>query len=574
MRWILIGLASALIGVVVLQAKVDVVFRHFAAFEAPAIARTALNPEDILVVKDTPDSELVLRPIPNQVDLLLGNAVVTANYIGKFLLWKESESVRDLRRGETKVRAKRLIDRQDLSAWRAYKNINRWRHAVVFLSRSEDLIRLTEMLHDMGDNSDISAQLAFFGILSDGSLKYAGTSGTGGCYRGTCGGVNSRMIKPMAFLILGVVGVFWSIRHLILLRTRVVRYGVLFVVSWIFCVLGTFLGLAALSENVDVSSYFDASAARYSGSKDVHVIPVVVPELKLRDVQRHVLGADLVERANNAALHQRPETFNRVRVHGTNNIFLSAVTNEGVRIFLTEFIVSPQVVGREQTDFVGHGFLNESDKGIAVEAFDDARNHLALALHSADDADLAGTRAASTAAALVPMLIFVLPSDVGLIDFDNAAQLIRPMLTKARADAVAHIERGLVRAEAHEPHDLQGANALLTGQHEVNDLEPVPQRLVRVLEDRPDQNGEAVAALFGALSALPMEGAIGDGVHVNVPAAGTVNAFRPTAGLQVLLASRLVGKHRFELGVRKLLDGFDFRHDRLSQPMGGSLADG
>ena len=36
--------------------------------------------------------------------------------------------------------------------------------------------------------------------------------------------------------------------------------------------------------------------------KDVGVVPVVISELKLRDIQRHIFGAYLVERANHAAL--------------------------------------------------------------------------------------------------------------------------------------------------------------------------------------------------------------------------------------------------------------------------------
>ena len=38
--------------------------------------------------------------------------------------------------------------------------------------------------------------------------------------------------------------------------------------------------------------------------------------------------------------------------------------------------------------------------------------------------------------------------------------------------------------------DLQCTDTLLAGQHHVNDAEPVPQRLIRVLEDRSDQNTE------------------------------------------------------------------------------------
>jgi hypothetical protein len=44
-----------------------------------------------------------------------------------------------------------------------------------------------------------------------------------------------------------------------------------------------------------------ASAARYRGSKNIFVAPMVVAELKFR-VQGHIFGADLVERADDTTL--------------------------------------------------------------------------------------------------------------------------------------------------------------------------------------------------------------------------------------------------------------------------------
>jgi hypothetical protein len=58
------------------------------------------------------------------------------------------------------------------------------------------------------------------------------------------------------------------------------------------------------------------SAACYRGPEDVGIGAIVVAELKLRDVERHVLGAHLVEGADNATLEDRRGAFNRVRAHG------------------------------------------------------------------------------------------------------------------------------------------------------------------------------------------------------------------------------------------------------------------
>ena len=53
-------------------------------------------------------------------------------------------------------------------------------------------------------------------------------------------------------------------------------------------------------------------------------MPIVVPELELRNVERHVFGADFVEAADDARLN-RPEAFNRVRVDCADNELLDFV---------------------------------------------------------------------------------------------------------------------------------------------------------------------------------------------------------------------------------------------------------
>jgi hypothetical protein len=62
----------------------------------------------------------------------------------------------------------------------------------------------------------------------------------------------------------------------------------------------------------------------YCRSEDVWVHSIVVPELKLSDVQRHVSRADFMERADHAALEDRPEAFNRVGVDRTDHVLLLA----------------------------------------------------------------------------------------------------------------------------------------------------------------------------------------------------------------------------------------------------------
>ena len=78
-----------------------------------------------------------------------------------------------------------------------------------------------------------------------------------------------------------------------------------------------------------MKTYSSLSAFPDRHAEDVIVLAVVVPELELRDVQRQILGADLVERADDPALEDRPEAFNRVRVDRTDNILAGRVIDGG-----------------------------------------------------------------------------------------------------------------------------------------------------------------------------------------------------------------------------------------------------
>src|SRR5947209_7838209 len=63
------------------------------------------------------------------------------------------------------------------------------------------------------------------------------------------------------------------------------------------------------------------SACCYRGSENVGVMPVVVAELKFRDVQRQIFFADFVERTDDPAFEDRPEAFNGLRVDRADNVF-------------------------------------------------------------------------------------------------------------------------------------------------------------------------------------------------------------------------------------------------------------
>lgn len=62
-------------------------------------------------------------------------------------------------------------------------------------------------------------------------------------------------------------------------------------------------------------------------AKDVRVIPIVVAELELGDVERQILRTDLMERADKAALKDRPEAFDCVGVNRADNVLAVSVSD-------------------------------------------------------------------------------------------------------------------------------------------------------------------------------------------------------------------------------------------------------
>jgi hypothetical protein len=76
------------------------------------------------------------------------------------------------------------------------------------------------------------------------------------------------------------------------------------------------------------------SAACYRGPRNIDVLPIVIAELKFRDVQRQIFAADLVMGADNVTLKNAPEAFNRVGMDSTNYVFALRVLDDLVRRLL------------------------------------------------------------------------------------------------------------------------------------------------------------------------------------------------------------------------------------------------
>ena len=299
-------------------------------------------------------------------------------------------------------------------------------------------------------------------------------------------------------------------------------------------------------------------ASSNNRAKNVRIGTVVISELKLRDVQRHIFGRHLVKSADHAALKDAPKAFNRVgmnrAVDALLHVLFPLVINRVVWIFL-QYTVALPFVGREEADFVQYGLADKFGYVSRRHSFQNARDDVALTAHRANDWRLARASAAAHAVvAFHPVAIVVFATNPGFVNLDNTAKLFL-RLDHCSTDFVAHAVRSLVTAETHLPLNLKGADTLFAGSHQVHDLEPLAKRLVRVLKDRARDMREAITLIRRALVALPLVRHRADREDFHSTTARANDASGPAALHKIRLASFLIGEGRFELAFRHLVDG-------------------
>jgi hypothetical protein len=87
-------------------------------------------------------------------------------------------------------------------------------------------------------------------------------------------------------------------------------------------------------------------------SENIRVLPVIVAELELGDIERHIFAAHFVECANDATLEDRPKTFDSLGVDCADDILASGMVNDAMRIFAVKPFVAAPLIGAKQADFV------------------------------------------------------------------------------------------------------------------------------------------------------------------------------------------------------------------------------
>ena len=298
-----------------------------------------------------------------------------------------------------------------------------------------------------------------------------------------------------------------------------------------------------------------ASARAYRCTEDVCVVPGVITELEFGTVQGQVFGGNLVIGPGNTALQNGPKPLNGLGVDGADNILATGMVNRAVGEFLAQIPVSAMLVCAEQADPLGNALADEAGQRSRLRILNDTGNHGALAAHSASyDCFTRAATAVLVIAALVLVAVLRFAAHIGLIDLNDAHELVKLLIGETGPNAVAHIMCRPVGAETHHALNLEGGNPLFTDKHQVDDAEPHLQINVRVFENGPDKVREAVGRAHAAIHALPF---IGQGLQfddVNRAATGAANAIRPALLDQIRITGSLIGEHCLELRNGKLLN--------------------
>jgi hypothetical protein len=96
-----------------------------------------------------------------------------------------------------------------------------------------------------------------------------------------------------------------------------------------------------------------------------------------------------------------------------------------------------------------------------------------------------------------------LSTKVGVVNLNEARQLLECFVLRRGADAMAHVPSGFIRSHTNVPLHLESADSFLCLAHKKNYFKPLPQREVGVLEDRAGERGELMPVLL-ALLTLPL----------------------------------------------------------------------
>jgi hypothetical protein len=227
-------------------------------------------------------------------------------------------------------------------------------------------------------------------------------------------------------------------------------------------------------------------------------VAFVQPERKFVNVSAKMLLAGMVVNADDPALENRENALNAVRRDIIADIFTSAVIDRiviecGADARIRAGFV--RVQGRTCLNMLMYGGLD----GFPIGAADRHRYSASTTLaHSKN------RRLADRATARFELLVFVLilfdPADIGFVNFDDPAKFAQVLTAAGFPQTVEHEPSRFLR-NPDFLGELHGRNALARRHKQVHRVNPLVQRNVAALEDRPGAHREVLFALVAAVEA-------------------------------------------------------------------------
>jgi hypothetical protein len=233
-------------------------------------------------------------------------------------------------------------------------------------------------------------------------------------------------------------------------------------------------------------------------SEEIRVLAIVEAERDLIEVRRKMLNAELVVGTHDGSVEETPDALDRVRVHLADNPLVGGMVHRFMAcVSVPDADIRPVLVGVDRLGIVGDNIAQVGlDRG-AVGVRCDTQADFTAALNRTENEGLVGPSV--TARMPGASLLALLATDAGLatnkrlVGLDDSAQERSRLVFHRCANAVAEIPGGLV-GDAEHSLELVCADALLGLDHHVGGEEPLPERQLRVMEDRPDANRELVPA--------------------------------------------------------------------------------
>ena len=221
----------------------------------------------------------------------------------------------------------------------------------------------------------------------------------------------------------------------------------------------------------------------------------VIPKIEFIAVTMKMSLANMMKGAVDTALQERKEAFRRVGISFASHVLASAVIDGFMRSkFLVETAIGKKFVG-DDSSFSAYIFADDFFQVFCRHGFNWHRPNVSVSLNQGENGGLISSATATRT--------FGFATDIGFIGFNRAGEQIRKRAGfHGMADSVNHKPSRLI-GYAERSMNLMAAHALLGSADQIDGMNPMIQRNVRILKDRADSYGKLLAAFTAFIKTLP-----------------------------------------------------------------------